>query len=227
MTSPCRASEIRFGTYIALHWNVAMGVPPMLMRTRLFITALFLSMITATAALAAPVFTTGSFGYGLPNSTTSDVTTVTVIQNYGEVVLQSVTGDFTGFLAPLDMFAVPSPTDFNSLASFSWPMGGIGSFAATSIVKGDITMTGPQATAIWYIYGTFTVGSDYANAGTELEAIKTISLTQTGGPGRAISYSGTVYVSGGNSNIPEPATLLLIGSGALLLGFRRRRKRNA
>jgi hypothetical protein len=199
----------------------------MLARARLFISALFLSLITATAAMAAPVFSTGSFGYGLPNSTTSDVTTVTVIHNFGEVVLQSVDGDFSGHLAPLNVFAVPNPTDFTSLASFSWSMGGVGSFMADSIVKGDVTTNGTQATAIWYIYGTYTVGSDYANAGAVLGAIKTISLTQTGGPGHAISYSGTVYVPPPNSNIPEPATLLILGGGAMLLGFRARRKRNA
>jgi hypothetical protein len=199
----------------------------MLMRARLFFSALILSFVTAAAAMAAPVFTTGSFGYGLPNKTTSDVTTVTVIQNYGNVVIQSADGSFVGFLAPMDMFSVPNPTDFNSLSSFSWSMGGVGSFAANAIVKGAVTMNGNQATAIWYIYGTYTVGSDYANAGAILGAIKTISMTQTGGPGHAISYSGTVYVPPPNSNIPEPATLILLGSGALLLGFRSRRKRNA
>lgn len=198
----------------------------MLMRARLFFSALLFSVVTAAAAVAAPVFTTGSFGYGLPNKTTSDVTTVTVIQNYGKVVMQSVDGSFVGFLAPLDTFTVPNPTNFGSLASFSWSMGGVGSFAATSIVKGPVT-SGTQATAIWYIYGTYTVGSDYANAGAVLGAIKTISLTQTGGPGHAISYSGSVYVPPPNSNIPEPATLILLGSGALLLGFRSRRKRKA
>jgi hypothetical protein len=199
----------------------------MLMRARVFFSALLFSLVTAAAAMAAPVFSTGSFGYGLPNSTTSDVTTVTVIHNFGKVVLQSVDGSFVGFLAPMDMFTVPNPTDFNSLSSFSWSMGGVGSFAASSIIKGDVTMNGTQATAIWYIYGTYTVGSDYANAGAVLGAIKTISLTQTGGPGHAISYSGTVYIPPPNANIPEPATLILLGSGALLLGFRSRRKRNA
>jgi hypothetical protein len=199
----------------------------MLMRAKIFVSALLLSLVTATAAMAAPVFSTGSFGYGMPNSTKSDVTTVTIIHNSGKGIVESVDGSFVGFLAPFDIFTLPNPTDFNSPASFNWTMSGIGNFVANTIIKGDVT-SGTQATAIWYVYGTFKVGSDYANAGALLGTITTISMTQTGGPKKSISFSGTVYVPPPNSNIvPEPATLILLGSGALLLGFRSRRKRNA
>ncbi len=194
----------------------------MLARARVFISALFLSLITATAAMAAPIFSSGTFGYALPNATGTNVAILTDFVTEGKAVVLSRQGWF--LLSPFDTFTVPSHINFNLPSTFSWSLGDIGNLAANTIVKGDVTINGDSATAIWYVYGTFTVGSDYANAGSVLGAIQTIALTQTGGPGQSISYSGTVYVPPPNSNIPEPATLLLIGGGALLIGFRKRRK---
>lgn len=181
-------------------------------------------LLAASTAQALPTFTDGSFAVSIATSTTTDVTTTTSF-----VVAPSLSvspfgvGSFALVVLPATL-AVTSPLDFANVTNgnFDWTDAGLGSFVAASAVLTD-SGGGTNAFAKWNVTGTYTVGADFANAGDVLTANETWSLTQTGGPGEAISMSGTFHSP--SFGTPEPGTLLLLGAGLLgLFAIRGRRK---
>ncbi len=77
----------------------------------------------------------------------------------------------------------------------------------------------------FFLAGTYTIGTDFDNAGSTLSADETFSLTQTNGAGNAISISGTFQSPEVPPTVPEPATLAVFGMSLLGLGALRLRKK--
>lgn len=191
--------------------------------------AVFISAFACGSAYALPTFANGSFAFSESVSTTTDITSTTSYDNSGALNVTAAVNDFSGVLAVPSSITIISPTDFTSASSLDWTDSGIGSFSATGIINGGSTVLGHQVTQTWYVDGTFTVGGDYTNSGTPLTASETISLTQTGGPGNAVSMSGTFNSPAAPPpSAPEPATLAIVGAGlAGFAGLRRRGRKMA
>jgi PEP-CTERM motif len=179
-------------------------------------------MACAGAAQAAPTYTLGSFAIDAFTNFTGPVATQSqFVLTSTTVSTGSPTGSFTMVTLPSLMLGTGA-ANFGAPASLNFSDAGLGKFAATAAVS----IASPANTATWDVVGTFTPGTDWANNGAVLTANEIWSLTQTGGPGNAISISATFH-SPSVAIIPEPMTLALLGSGLAGLAVARRRKRKA
>jgi hypothetical protein len=174
--------------------------------------------LTAAPAFAAPTFTVGSFAFGGFTTATGPVAT-TLVQplNPDAITLGSPVGSFALVSLPSAENLAPGAADFapGMSAVFDWSdPSGIGSFNATNTTA----LGGPADTAAYQIDGSFTLGADWANAGTTLPAEELWNLTQVGGPGDATSIAGTHFVA---DVVPEPATLGLLGTAIIALAYLR------
>jgi hypothetical protein len=181
-------------------------------------------LMAASTAQALPVYHSGSFAYVAFTSTTTDVTATTsfVLSPPPQLIIGSPTGDFGLVVLPATL-AQAATLNFLIPSSLDWTDPGLGSFHATSAALAS-DGGGQNAFAKWNVLGTFTVGSDFANSGATLSADETWSMTQTGGPGHAISMSGTF--DSPSVITPEPATLILLGFGVGLAGLLAMRRRS-
>ena len=179
----------------------------------------------ASAPASAIPFVSGSFPIVVFTTTTTDVTTTTVFANPSATLTTGAgVGDFSSILAGTVVPGISNPLNFGVPSSFDFVLGTLGTFHFTS--QALITTTpAPNASATRDVVGTFTVGAFFDNAGAVITANQTDSLTQTGGPGQAISFSGTVHAPRVPVTIPEPATLLLLGSGLVGVAVASRRRR--
>lgn len=186
-----------------------------------------LALMAATAVHALPNYTSGSFAYSSGTDTTTDVLTTTVFHmSFPNLQVTATTDD----MAPLTPFltVIPLTTliggniDFMNFSTFGFSSPTFGTFTPTGVNFLGTSVSPPNATASWDVIGTFTVGSLWTNPGTVISADLTIGLTQTGGPGHAISISGTF--DSPRSRIPEPGVLALMGLSLGGLVFLRRRR---
>jgi hypothetical protein len=199
------------------------------MRRILLGTAVGLATLAAvSAAQASPTFTSGSFAFTAFTSTTTDVTTTKIFTITGGTLTPgSALGDFT-MLSPPATLSVTSPLDFATgmILDFKFSDPVFGTFDPTGgSVTSLGTHSGVSASAAFNVTGNFILGSGWANAGAKLSANETWALTQTGGPGNAISLSGTFNSPAVPVGVPEPATIAIMGVGAALAGMRLQRKK--
>ena len=165
------------------------------------------------------MYTSGSVSIVAATSTHTNIFTTTAFV----LTLDEAGLTRTGSLltAPgLPVVLPPITIDFANPSTFSFNITGIGSFAASSVTLLASTPF-PNASQTYAVDGTFTIGSVFANAGQVITADETWSLNQTASDGHSISIGGTFDAP---RNVPEPASLLLVGSGLLALGIRRRKR---
>jgi hypothetical protein len=174
-------------------------------------------LMAASTAQAVP-FVVGSFAFTEFTSTTTDVTATTSFVLSSAFTIGSPTGDFGPPIVLPASLAQVSPLNFLLPASMDWTDPVLGSFHAVAAILAD-SGGGINAFAKWNVLGTFTVGAGFTNSGAVLSADETWSLTQTGGPGNAISLSGTFHSPQTIIKTPEPATLTLFGLGVALAGL--------
>jgi hypothetical protein len=119
--------------------------------------------------------------------------------------------------------------NFGNANNFDWDTTAtatnIGKFNAVSTTfVSNTTTPGPHTVVSWNVQGNFTIGSEFSNGGKVLSGIETWSLTQTGGGGQTISASGTFFSPDQTRQVPEPASIALLGAALLGAGAAGRRK---
>jgi len=205
----------------------------MIRRAFLPVLAAFLIAFGSTSAWAGPMGTFAVIDGGVPSANTNSILTASSF----------TIGDLThlGANAATGLFAGMPAQDFSSITfnnagglntSFSMgPLAYFGSFASTSVFETTST-SGSQATASFFILGSWTSGTAFSPSGP-YDASLTLSFTQTsilpGGVGGAISDSGTFSVPpAANTLVPEPSSIVLMGLGCIgLVGCRWLRRKCA
>ena len=189
--------------------------------------------MAAVPAHAIPMFSSGSFSYGVTTTTKSRVITTAsfTLKPKDMSGLGSGTGSFVGYAFPASL-ALPNtnPLIFTTLGAgtFDWSNAALGSFVGIVVTPLGIGCFLSTCFAAYGVDGSFTLGSSWQNSGTIVPASETWSMTQTGGVKRAISMSGTFFAEARqNNSVPEPATLTLFGAGLAAFGARRRRTAKA
>jgi hypothetical protein len=198
-----------------------------------FLTAILVLALSSTAS--AGIIANGSVAFSdfvssYVGATLSVATSITLVSSAG--IITGHTGTPFGGGAdnsPLGSPTVTTPTTFAvPLSSFpSFIVWGDGTGGANntrytfSVSPGSTTsFTSPNDLTISAV-GTFHDTLGVYNDGT---ASMIFSFTQTGGPGNAISGSGTIQTPQAFNLVPEPETTILLGGALLAIGLLRRKK---
>lgn len=189
--------------------------------------AFFAALSLGLAATNAPAAFTGTMGLVDFNTSinTSSLATATTFNLGG---LQD-NGNKTGGFLP-----VPTTTSFGtgsfslgstSALTFSNPTFGTFQETAAPLITATSVVGGVTIGETFYILGTFNPGATLGGGGP-IPASFTVSFTQTGGPGTAVSASGTVSIPPSLS-VPEPASIAMLGLGLVGVGAFARGRRSA
>jgi len=130
------------------------------------------------------------------------------------------TGAKTGGFGVLPTGTIVTVTNFTPTNGTTFQIDGnaaFGTFQGISVVETSAT-TGTRS---FEITGTFTGGTAFGTPGPAFPATVSLSFTQAGGPGGAITDSFSLNVAA----VPEPASIALVGLGlAGVAGFSARRR---
>jgi hypothetical protein len=205
------------------------------MKTPALALALALAAFVGSPVMAGAVNGSVSLGaISLRDANSSDVTTLTGFTlNRGFADISSGTnGDFD----IVESASHNSPYDFNlsslnvtlTANGLTFTAGSLGTFTSDSYTVLS-SVGGNNAAVSGYFHGTLTPGFDVTSAGfsaADQEASVTISLTQTGGVGKTISFSGTLNTPPATVGSPEPATFVALASGLGVIAFARFRRKS-
>ncbi len=184
--------------------------------------------VNTTQAGVIAAGTQGVADTGGPTASNSDITVAGTTFTIGDIVLSgNGTGDFA--LNPIsgggNRDLGGSTLDMANPGALTFGSPAFGTFTATSISLLSST-SGQNAQVTFFAIGNYTPGSVLVAAGyngAAQAASFTISFTQTGGPGAAVSDSATFSTP--PTGVPEPATVVGLISGVVAFGaFRLRRK---
>jgi len=189
------------------------------------------AVLSMNSVEAGSIIGSQGFSFGGVRVTNSTNTTLTSVPNSNLATaqyfrLQNVTSNSSvgGDFGDADGDPV-SLTSFGNLffnttvgTGFSFSNAGYGTFQSTQIQKVNENM--------YYVIGNFTPGSNFSGDLTTNTAEFQISLNQGGGPGNAISGSGSLFTPAIHVAVPEPSSLALACVGGLigLVAVRRNRK---
>ncbi|HLG85587.1 MAG TPA: PEP-CTERM sorting domain-containing protein [Alphaproteobacteria bacterium] len=183
--------------------------------------------LIASSAAQATTYTSGSLTLNdlstlaSWDSTTdlSSMPTIIQLDPTSPLNLTTGLGSFSKLGGP-GSFAGGSRLDLGNPSSFNTNGGALGQFTGTCVTGQNYNPS--TSTYSFTVCGTYTVGSDFSNAGNTLTGGESFSLTQVGGPDSSISINGTLFSPAPS---PEPATLSLFGAALAGLGVARRRRK--
>ena len=196
-----------------------------MIRSMLRPAALIITLGFALAGSAAQAAFIGSFGVNanLPVATpTNNLATATSF-TFANLSSNGVTsGDFAGL--PLQTNFTTTTLNINATSGFNFTNASFGTFTqsgAIQLISQGISGGNVVAEAL-RIFGTY-AGAP-GQTGTQTASL-TISFTQNGGPGTAISASGSVDVPA--VGVPEPASMAMLAMGLVSVGGVALRRRAA
>lgn len=193
------------------------------------------AMMVASPAAAYPVTNpvsgdlNGSMSFGASGGTrngTNLLNSTVFGPSSGIQIVGAGMLDFAGIDngAPFD-FLPTSTLDITIANGFGFTMGDteFGTFVATA----GVIVSQIASNVDFFLTGTFTPGTDFGGAATaSAGASMRISMNQTGGDNAAASWSATFASPPASlTQVPEPATMALIGAGIMGLGAVGRRRK--
>jgi hypothetical protein len=185
------------------------------MKTILLGTAAAAALAIGTVQ-AAPLSGSFSFFFTRVVSDTSSLVSGSEI-NFTAARTDSGAGDFLTLPFNLSLTITPKPFTVANASPINFTLPGWGSFLGTA--SGYVPGTDESS---FRVLGIFTPDAMMFPSASATPSDVTISFTQTGGPGRPISATGTFDTE--PSPIPTPMALALFGVGLAGLGLVARRR---